>query len=141
MKENLIHSILIVASIPTLFSIFYLAARGISAYILHRKAKQNKIMQNTIKTQEIAALIEATKGKFFSITFVKKDGSLRTINAKDRFDYLIKGTGSPATDALREQGYMFAVNRNSKRFFSFKPEKVLLFKCGNVEKRFLDVVI
>ncbi len=141
MKENLIHSILVVASIPTLFSIFYLATRGISLYIHSRKEKQNKTMQNTIKQQEIAALIEATKGKFFSITFAKKDGTIRTINAKDRFDHLIKGTGSPATEALRQEGYMFAVNRNTKTFFSFKPEKVLRFKCGSVEKGFLDVVV
>jgi len=137
MKENLIHSVLVVASIPVLFSIFYLATRGISLYILSRKQKQ-KTMQ---KQQEIAALIEATKGKFFSITFEKKDGTIRTINAKDRFDHLIKGTGSPATDALRQDGYMFAVNRNTKTFFSFKPEKVLRFKCGSVVKGFSDVVI
>jgi hypothetical protein len=97
-------------------------------------------MQNTAQ-QNIAALIDSTKGKFFSITFEKKDGTLRTINAKDRFTGLIKGTGSPATDALRQDGYMFAVDRNKKSFFCFKPEKVKHFKCGSIEKQFSDVVV
>ena len=102
--------------------------------------KQNKTMQHTATQSEIAQLIDATKGKFFSITFVKKDGSIRTINAKDRFTGLIKGTGSPATDALRQQGYMFAVDRNRNGYFSFKPEKVLALKCGKIDKEFSIVV-
>ncbi len=97
-------------------------------------------MQNAPTKEEITALIKATKGKFFSLTFEKKDGSLRTINAKDRFTGLIKGTGSPATDALRQGGYMFAVDRNRNGYFCFKPEKVLLFKCGKIDKQFSSVV-
>jgi hypothetical protein len=97
-------------------------------------------MQNAPTKEEITALIEATKGKFFSMTFEKKDGTIRTINAKDRFTGLIKGTGSPATDALRQGGYMFAVDRNKNSYFYFKPEKVLLFKCGKIDKQFSSVV-
>jgi len=97
-------------------------------------------MQNAPTKEEIIALIKATKGKFFSLTFEKKDGSLRTINAKDRFTGLIKGTGSPATDALRQGGYMFAVDRNRNGYFCFKPEKVKNFKCGSIEKQFSSVV-
>lgn len=96
-------------------------------------------MQHTPTQEEIAALIDATKGKFFSLTFVKKDGSIRTINAKDRFTGLIKGTGSPATDALRQGGYMFAVDRNKNSYFCFKPEKVLALKCGKIDKEFSRV--
>ena len=101
---------------------------------------QNKTMQHTATQSEIAQLIDATKGRFFSITFVKKDGTVRTINAKDRFTGLIKGTGSPATDALRQGGYMFAVDRNRNGYFSFKPENVLALKCGKIEKEFSRVV-
>jgi hypothetical protein len=101
---------------------------------------QINIMQNAPTKEEITALIEATKGKFFSLTFVKKDGTIRTINAKDRFTGLVKGTGSPATDALRQDGYMFAVDRNRNGYFCFKPEKVLLFKCGKIDKQFSSVV-
>lgn len=97
-------------------------------------------MQHTPTQEEIAALIDATKGKFFSLTFVKKDGTIRTINAKDRFTGLIKGVGSPATDALRQGGYMFAVDRNRNSYFCFKPEKVLALKCGKIDKEFSIVV-
>ncbi len=101
---------------------------------------QTNIMQKAPTKEEITALIDATKGKFFSLTFVKKDGTIRTINAKDRFTGLIKGTGSPATDALRQGGYMFAVDRNKNSYFCFKPEKVLALKCGKIDKEFSIVV-
>jgi hypothetical protein len=91
--------------------------------------------QNQI--QEIDALIASTKGKFFSITFEKKDGSIRTINGKDRYERLIKGTGSPATAGLKEAGYKSAVNRNTESWFSFQPSKILSFKCGKLVKNFL----
>jgi phage/plasmid primase-like uncharacterized protein len=136
MKENLIHSVLVVASIPALFSIFYLAARGTSLYILHRKAKQNKIMHQDQIAKQIDSLIADTKGKFFSLKFIKKDGTIRTINGKDRYNRLVKGTGSPATDALKAKGYKNAVNRNGESWVSFMPEKVVEFKCGAVHKTF-----
>lgn len=98
-------------------------------------------MQHTPTQEEIAAFIDATKGKFFSITFAKKDGTIRTINAKDRFTGLIKGYGEAlGIVALRQQGYMFAVDRNKNSFFSFKPERVLALKCGKIEKEFSRVV-
>jgi hypothetical protein len=85
---------------------------------------------------EIENTIAATKGRFFSITFIKKDGSIRTINAKDRYRSHVKGTGSPATDALKAEGYRFLFDRNRKGFFSYKPEKVLRIKCGGIDKTF-----
>lgn len=85
---------------------------------------------------EIENTIAATKGRFFSITFIKKDGSIRTINAKDRYNSHVKGIGSAATDALKSSGYKFLFDRNKKRFFSYKPEKVLSIKCGTIDKNF-----
>lgn len=85
---------------------------------------------------ELKSLIAATKGRFFSISFEKKDGTLRTINGKDYYKRLIKGTGSPATDALKEAGFVSAVNRNSETWFSALPEKTVHFKCGEIEKSF-----
>jgi hypothetical protein len=131
----------LILSLPFFFSLFYLAMRGISLYIHSRKEKQNKTMQN------IDQLIEQTKGKFFSIKFQKKDGTVRTVNGKDRYLRLIKGeTNHPATQGLRAAGYKSAVNRNKEEWFSFQPEKVIEFKCGAVHKKFsndtvLDVVV
>jgi hypothetical protein len=85
---------------------------------------------------EVEKTIADTKGRFFSITFVKKDGSIRTINAKDKYLRKIKGTGSAATDALKKEGYRFLYNRNKDMFFSFIPDKVLRIKCGKIDKKF-----
>jgi hypothetical protein len=136
MIANLIHSILVVTSIPVIFSLFYLATRGISLYIQSRKEKQNK---KTMQ-QYIDQLIEQTKGKFFSITFEKKDGTRRTINGKDRYIRLVKGNANhPATQGLKAAGYKSAVDRNREGWFSFQPEKVVEFKCGAIHKKFSSV--
>jgi len=84
--------------------------------------------------KNIDKLIAASKGRFYSITFEKKDGAIRKINAKNRYNRLIKGSGSPATDALKSAGYVSQVDRNKESWFSFKPEKVLSFKCGAIEE-------
>lgn len=99
------------------------------------KPVETKAMTPTMQT-ELDNLIAETKGKFFSITFVKKDGTTRIINSKDKYFRLMKGVGSPATDALKAAGYRSAVNRNTETWFSVKPEKVKEFKCGAVHKVF-----
>jgi hypothetical protein len=116
-----------------IFSIFFLACRLFSCYILplvQTRYKKYKAMK------QIETLIKSAKGKFFTIKFEKLDGTVRTINAKNRYNSLIKGTGSPATDALKEKGYKNAINRNSGRWFSFLPEKVIEFKCGAIHETF-----
>jgi hypothetical protein len=131
MKTNDILFILFAA--PITFSIFYLATRIIVCYILpvlRNKHNKNKAMKN------IETLIAASKGKFFTIKFEKLDGTIRTINAKNRYNRLIKGTGSPATKALKEKGFKNAVNRNRETWFSFQPEKVVEFKCGKIHEIF-----
>lgn len=84
----------------------------------------------------IDQLINASKGKFFTIVFEKQDGTRRVINGKDKYFRLIKGTGSPATDGLKQAGYKSAVNRNKESWFSFLPEKVIEFKCGKIHETF-----
>jgi hypothetical protein len=131
MKTNDILFILFAA--PITFSIFYLATRIIVCYILpvlRNKHNKNKAMKN------IETLIAASKGKFFTIKFEKLDGTIRTINAKNRYNRLIKGTGSPATKALKEKGFKNAVNRNRETWFTFQPEKVVEFKCGKIHEIF-----
>lgn len=123
--------LLIIASL--IFSTFFLAIRGFSEYILPViKNKHNAY----IKMKTIDQLIESTKGRFFSITFEKKDGTLRVVNGKDKYLRLIRGEGSPATDGLKERGYKSAVNRNRESWFSFMPEKVIEFKCGSIKQTF-----
>jgi len=86
--------------------------------------------------QTIRDLIKATKGKFFSVTFTKKDGTERTINGKDKYFRLIKGTGSPATDALKAYGYVSFVNRNKESWASAHADSVKSFQCGSFKHTF-----
>jgi hypothetical protein len=131
--ELLIIPAILLLSFSFFFSLFYLAMRGISLYIHSRKEKQNK--NKTMQT--IDQLIEQTKGKFFSIKFLKKDGTTRIVNGKDRYLRLIKGeTNHPATQGLKAAGYKSAVDRNREGWFSFQPEKVIEFKCGAIHKTF-----
>ena len=84
-------------------------------------------------------LIASTKGKFFSITFTKKDGTSRTINGKNCYNRLVKGVGSPATDALKQGGYTSFVNRNRDGWVSAHKENVLTFKCGKIRETFVMI--
>ncbi len=131
--QTLVNSTLIFIS-PLIFSTFFLATKSISLYILARKTNKT---EQTEAMKNIDQLIAEAKGKFFSITFEKKDGTLRTVNAKDKYLRLIAGAVStPSIDGLREAGYKSAINRNRERWFSFQPEKVKAFKCGKVEHTF-----
>ena len=128
--------IALIATSPIPLALFSLAIFS-AINPLIEKNKQNKQMQIHEQTaKKIDALIEKTKGKFFTLKFIKKDGTLRVINGKDKYNRLIAGTGSPATDALKAKGYKNAVNRNRETWVSFMPEKVVEFKCGAVHETF-----
>lgn len=126
------NEITILIALPFIFSAIFLAIRTFCCYFLPNEQTKHRNKMN----KEIRDLIRATKGKFFSITFEKKDGTIRTINAKDKYLRLLAGTGSPATDALKAAGYVSAVNRNKETWFSFQPDSVVTFKCGAIEKTF-----
>lgn len=79
---------------------------------------------------ELDALITETKGKFFSITFVKKDGTTRVINGKDKYQRLLKG----GSDTVREAGYVPFVNRNTETWASAHKDAVVTFRCGSLVK-------
>ena len=86
-------------------------------------------------------LIAETKGKFFSVTFTKKDGSVRTINGKDKYHRLLAGEN----ERLKGMGYVPFVNRNASNTLTKKgggfvvahKEGVLTFKCGEIKAEFV----
>ena len=49
----------------------------------------------TITKEEAKNLIKATKGKFFTVTFTKNDGSTRTMNARLGVKMYLKGGSLP----------------------------------------------
>lgn len=77
-------------------------------------------------------LVKETKGKFFSVTFAKKDGSERTLNAKDFYARLQHGGKS----TVEEKGYTSFVNRNAESWACAKGERVKRFQCGAIQKTF-----
>lgn len=113
--------------IPLIFSITWVAIFT-CANLIRKKPQHQQNMK-----REIDNLIAATKGKFFSITFEKKDGTVRIINGKDKYKRLLKG----GENMVEHAGYISAVNRNKETWFSFQPDSVVTFKCGAIEKKFL----
>ena len=88
-------------------------------------------------------LIAETKGKFFSVTFTKKDGSVRTINGKDKYRRLLAG----GTNRVQDVGYVSFVNRNAAgvktpvkgNWACAHKQEVLTFKCGSINAEFVKI--
>ena len=88
-------------------------------------------------------LIAETKGKFFSVTFTKKDGSIRTINGKDKYRRLLAG----GTNRVQDMGYVSFVNRNAAgvktpakgNWACAHKQEVLTFKCGSIKAEFVKI--
>jgi hypothetical protein len=93
--------------------------------LLETETKKQKTMQT-----ELDNLIAQTKGKFFSITFVKKDGTVRVINGKDKYQRLLKGGVNNVTVA----GYVPFVNRNTETWASAHKDAIVTFRCGSLVK-------
>jgi hypothetical protein len=90
------------------------------------------------KQTKLRNLIQETKGKFFSIKFVKNDGSLRVANGKDIYNRLLAPAGSPRAgkNTVSGAGYESFVDRNKEGWIAAHGEKVVSFKCGKLEVNF-----
>lgn len=92
---------------------------------------------------ELTTLIRETKGKFFSITFLKNDGTVRIVNGKDRYVRLLAPKSSPRAgiSTVKDAGYKSFVDRNRERWSAAKDENLIAFKCGAIEKTFTPVSV
>jgi hypothetical protein len=84
---------------------------------------------------ELHSLVKAAKGKFFSLTFIKADGSERVVNGKDKYVRLLAGGQSTVSD----RGYVSIVDRNkgeSGAWIAAHNTKAVRFKCGAIDKTF-----
>lgn len=102
---------------------------------IDKKHKKPQDLPATKKTKtmqtELDNLIAETKGKFFSITFVKKDGTTRVINGKDKYQRLLKG----GVNNVAVAGYVPFVNRNTETWASAHKDAVVTFRCGKLVKQ------
>jgi len=71
-------------------------------------------------THEIKEMINGTKGKFFSVTFVKKDGSVRSMTARLGVKKGIKGVGLKFDPAERDLMVVWATDRKSYRMVNLR---------------------
>lgn len=79
--------------------------------------------------EQLKQEIESTKGRFFSITFDKKNGETRTINAKT-----MRSNGGESCSA--QAGYVSVYNRNKQSWASVHPNRVKALQCGGIQKTF-----
>jgi hypothetical protein len=79
------------------------------------------------KVQMMRRLIADTKGRFFSVHFIKKDGSLRKMVARIGVHKYVKGTGQKLSEAVPVIR-VFDIQKDSWR--SVPLNRVLNFKCG-----------
>ena len=90
-------------------------------------------MQDTIQT-ELDQLVAQTKGRFFSIRFIKKDGSVRVVNGKDKYQHLLAGGKS----TVKPAGYTAFIDRNANggigSWKSAKASSLIEFQCGEIHK-------
>jgi hypothetical protein len=84
---------------------------------------------------ELDKLVKAAKGKFFSLTFIKADGSKRVVNGKDKYVRLLAGGNSTVANA----GYVSIVDRNKGEngaWIAAHKTKAVRFKCGAIDETF-----
>ena len=77
---------------------------------------------------KLKELVRSTKGRFFSLTFEKADGTRRVANGKNFYGKLIAGGNSTHSDS---KSVPF-VDRNKGSFISANSERVIAFKCGSL---------
>jgi hypothetical protein len=86
--------------------------------------------------QELHNLIESSKGKFFSLTFIKANGQRRKVNGKNFYSHLLSGGES----TVEGHGYVSMIDRNGNagegQWVCAKDENSVEFKCGSIQKTF-----
>ena len=78
----------------------------------------------------IADAIANSQGKVFSVSFIKKDGTRRNMNARTGVTKHLKGGESTTAD----RDYLFTVfDMEKKGYRNVNLSTAYHFKCGNVE--------
>lgn len=84
-------------------------------------------------TQDIRDTIVATKGKFFSISFIKSDGRVRHMTARTGVTKHLTGIFG-RRDANQSRDDVITVwDSVEKGYRSIRLDRVLQFRCGNTQ--------
>ena len=76
-------------------------------------------------------LIESTKGKFFTVTFVKKDGTIRTMTARTGVRKGVKGNGLKFNPIERNLKVVWSCDAESFRMINLNSILSIKFKGIN----------
>ena len=82
---------------------------------------------NRPSTDEMVNMIKSTKGKWFSCTFIKKDGSKRVMNGRIGCRKGVKGIGRK----FRKDNLVTVFDAQAKEYRMINVDTMLTFNCGN----------
>lgn len=94
---------------------------------------------NDLKATALLEAVKSTKGKIFSVEFVKKDGSLRQMRCRMGVKKGVKGTRPEATAKRKEtlaKNIMIGVYDMAKETNNYRTlncKTIRKFKCGEFE--------
>ena len=76
-----------------------------------------------------ASIIDNSNGRFFSVTFVKKDGSIRQMNARTGVTKYLKG----GTCNVDQDKFFTVYDMQAKGYRSINKESILEVRAAGVE--------
>ena len=84
---------------------------------------------NRPSSDELKAMIKSTKGRWFSCTFIKKDGSKRVMNGRIGCHKGIKGIGRK----FQKENLVTVFDAQAKSYRMINVDTLQSFRCGNFE--------
>ena len=95
---------------------------------------------NSVKVQAVSKAIEATNGKFFTVTFEKADGSIRVMNCRTGVKKHLKGGTSTysAKDQEQKDKTIGVYEQASNGYRCFKASRVKSLVIGGNKITFED---
>ena len=83
---------------------------------------------NRPSADELKAMIKTSKGRFFSCTFIKKDGSMRVMNGRIGCHKGVKGIGRK----FKKDNLVTVFDAQAKEYRMINVDTMLTFKCGGL---------
>ena len=84
-------------------------------------------MERISKANEIHQVILNTKGKFFTTTFIKKDGSVRTMTARTGVHKGVNGKGLKFNPTDKDLVVVYEMNKDGHRMINLNTVTQITF--------------
>ena len=82
---------------------------------------------NRPSTGEMVKMIKSSQGRWFSCSFIKKDGSMRVMNGRIGCHKGIKGVGRK----FQKENLVTVFDAQAKEYRMINVDTMLTFNCGN----------